>query len=330
MNKRVIFLSDLNRKLFFEKTLEFSFLHSWSKLAVNLNISRNLLGLYRSGKLLLPEKIFVSLTSNLNSNLKRYFLKRVAYRDQNWGRRKAGKITYKNHEQIFIKGRMKGLSKLKELNKKTSFDIYMPLNSELSYFLGLFVGDGFCNKYGRHYQIQFTGCKSQELSFYKEYFSSLTFKLFGILPKIIEKMEGDFIRINYYSKDIFNLITQRFGIKRGYKSKSLVVPKEILDSNEKIILSFIAGVFDAEGCIFFDRRHSYNADYPRLDIHMLSPLFIKQLSKLLEKYVVSHWVNKDFNRIVIYGFDKSKRFLSKVPIKNPKHLAKAVKLGPIV
>ena len=100
----------------------------------------------------------------------------------------------------------------------------------LAYFIGLFIGDGFTNKYDEHHYItQFVGCKSKELEYYQDIFSKNSNKIFGLTPKISEDKKFDAIRINFYSKDMFDLITKRFNIKAGRKSHDVLIPDEILN-----------------------------------------------------------------------------------------------------
>ena len=321
MKERVAFNSKKIRNKFFLIVLQTKNLTRWKDLTAHFNLSRKLLEDYRSGKTTIPKSLYDRFCSNFSEDNLIHFNKFIEIKDNNWGRIKGGHMTYHRYKSIFEGGRLKGIEKLKELNSKPEFDINMPLNKELAYFIGLFIGDGFCNKYGRHYQIQFVGHKD-ELIYYKRIISNISKRLFGWLPKIIENPNINFIRINFNSKHLFFMLTERFKIAAGRKSLTVLIPKEIINSSLENLLSCIAGLFDAEGSVFIDRRKIYKKPYIRFEIHMHNPNLIKQISSILSKNDLYYYLNIKEGRIIFHGNNQVKDFLKKVPIKNPKHLDK--------
>ncbi len=319
MKNRIYFNSIKSRDFFFRKSLESLNFKTWKQLAHFLNIRRTVLSNYRNGKLTLPEGFYNKLFIKFNENDRKFLSKNISLFDDNWGRIKAGKITYSKYKHFFDEGRKKAI----ESSHKRScrFDINLPLNKELSYLIGLFIGDGFTNKYQRSYLIQFTGDK-KEKKFYETIISDYCKRLFTITPKIREEKNNNTLRINLYSIDLFNLITQRFQISSGRKSRTVLIPKEILGSEPTIIKSCIRGIYDAEGCVFFDKRKSYKRPYPRIDLHMNNLELLKQIHTLLNRFDIQSnlGIIKDNLRVIIYGEEPVKKFVKEIGFSNPKHL----------
>lgn len=319
MVRRVSFNLREVRNLFFEKCLKSLNFKTWNQLANFLKIRRNMLSNYRNGKLTLPENFYMKLSAQFKENDKEFFSKSISFLEDNWGRIKAGKMTYYKYKHIFDEGRKKAINAVRKKTHK--FDTNISLTKELAYFIGLFIGDGFTNKYGGYYLTQFTGDK-KEKQFYETLISDYCKRIFSITPVIREDKKGNFIRVNLYSIDLFNLITKRFKISAGRKSKSVIIPDEILNSESAIIKACIRGLYDAEGCIFFDKRESYKKPYPRIDLHMNNLELLKQIYNLLNRLEIKCTLGtiKNNLRVIIYGEEQVKKFVQEIGFSNPKHI----------
>ncbi len=250
MGKRVLFKSKDARNRFFNRVFETKQLNLWKELYDKLNLNRKTLEGYRTGRTTIPYSLYKILSEDFNDQDLKLFNKLIEIKNENWGRIKGGLKTYSKYKHIFDKGRLKGLKQLNKLNSKPGFDSNIPLNKELSYFIGLFIGDGFCNKYGSHYQIQFTGHKD-ELHYYQTFVSDISEKLFGWRPIIKTSSNLNFIRINFNSKDLYFMLTERFKIKPGRKSHNVLIPKEIVSSSSDNLRSCIAGLLRCRGICFY-------------------------------------------------------------------------------
>tara|TARA_Y100000310_G_scaffold332782_1_gene409006 strand:+ start:786 stop:1682 length:897 start_codon:yes stop_codon:yes gene_type:complete len=294
----------------------------WKELSEKLNINRKVLGQYRKGSLTLPYETFKKLILNFSREDRDYFENNIDLLDSNWGMVKGGIAAYGKNKEFFEKGRQKAIKKAKDQILK--FDINMPLSEDLSYFIGLFIGDGFTNKYQRAYITQFTGQYSEELDYYKGYISNLGNGLFEIVPRIRKDNACDCVRVTYCSKYLYNLIVERFKISPGRKSYDVLIPDEIMASNDANIFACIAGLYDAEGCFYFVNRKNYKKPYPILEFHINNPNLVRQISNFLINKNISNssWKNK---RIVIYGRENIMIFFKKVNVRNPKLLRKVPK-----
>lgn len=327
MKKRIYFKSKSIRNLFFEKVLSSYNFSRWNEVVLDLSIPRAMLSKYRDGDITIPELIYKKFIKFFNEKDGDYFQNNISYFDENWGRINGGRSTYSKHKEIFDNGRKKAIEKTREHANK--FDIHLPLSLELSYFIGLFIGDGFTNKYGYHYIIQFTGDKRKEKIYYSEIIAKFSEELFNLNPKIKEEEKTNALRVNFYSLNLFKLITERFKIKAGRKSREVLIPEEILNSPEDILLACIAGIYDAEGCFYFDKRKYYKTPYPAIALHMNNPSLIKQISNIFFKYDIEHSCTKSCSTLYIYGKNNVKSFLSKIKLLNPKYKSKIELLNRI-
>lgn len=319
-------MSKSMRNAFFEKVFISYKCKSWKELYKELKISRSVFEKYREGKLTLPLELYNKLSILFDTKTKNTISENTKIIDSNWGQVKGGKSAYSLNKDIFDKGRIKGLSKIIEkrglemLNSK--FDIDTNLDNNLSYFIGLFIGDGFSNKYGKYYLTQFVGNKKDEYPYYNELICPYIIQTFNIKPQIKEFKDANYIRVNSYSKDLFLMITKRFNIQAGRKSYTVSIPEIIINHSSEILLSCIAGIYDAEGCVFWDKRKKYLQPYPRIDLHMINPSIIKQINNILVREGIKTSISGDYERILVYGKSNISYFLSKVHLRNPKHLSK--------
>ncbi|MEK6936618.1 MAG: LAGLIDADG family homing endonuclease [Nanoarchaeota archaeon] len=323
MNKRIIFDSNEFRNLFFEKVLESFNIKKWGEVRKLFSIPKSTFEFYRNGRLTIPENLYELLIKNFDEKDKLFFSKKIKFLDSCWGNVKGGKITYSKYKEIFDKGRKKAiLSRKKKAENK--FNVHMPLNCELSYFIGLFIGDGFTNKYKRTYITEFTGDKRTEKLFYLNYITNTVQNLFNLTPRILIVPNENTIRFILYSKALFKMITQRFKIHAGRKSLTVLIPDEILNSNSEIIKACVRGIYDAEGCVFFDKRKVYKKPYVRIELHMNNLAILNQVHKLLKGFQIKSTLGiiKNNLRVTIYTKEEVKKFIKEIGFFNPKQLEK--------
>jgi hypothetical protein len=314
---RIKFSSDEIREEFFLKVRRALNFHTWNELITYFELIKSSFDRYKGGIQTLPINLYERLSNLLTNEEKNYFEKRVLLLDSAWGQKKGGSTTFALHGYIFETGRKNAIVKSKERANK--FDTRLTLSKNLAYFIGLFIGDGFTNHYARYYLTQLIGNSSEDL-FYKHEIFPIINKLFNIRPQLRYEKKVNAIRINLYSKSLFLLITDRFRIPRGIKSHTVLIPAEILNANIDILLSCIAGIYDAECCVFFDKRKKYLEPYPRIDLHMVNPHILRQISEIFKKQNIKHSINGNFERILIYGKENILSFLKNVKIKNYKNL----------
>ena len=197
-------------------------------------------------------------------------------------------------------------------------DIYAPLSSELCEVIGLFIGDGFTNKYGSHYLIQFTGNVLEE-EYYTKLIIPKMFFLFKLKPYIKKEKDCSAIRISYNSKCLFKMLTERFKFNAGKKSKSVLIPEEILVARKELLFATLRGIYDAEGYVYLDTRKMYKKPYPRIELRMNNPKILKQIYRALSNAGVRSYMRDEIT-LVIQGVNNVKSFVDIIGFSNKKHI----------
>ncbi|MEX0920006.1 MAG: LAGLIDADG family homing endonuclease [Candidatus Pacearchaeota archaeon] len=315
---RIYFLDKKDRIKFFE-TIKKSNV-SLRKIAESINTNRSMLDFYRKGKLHIPEDRFKLLIELIPERERRFFLKKIGKKRSNWGQVIGGKRAYKVNKKKFDEGRKKA----RKGALKYVFDTNMKLGEDLCEFIGAIIGDGFTNKYANFYQTQITGDNLFDSDYYHNKLKPICENLFNISPKITNN--GNWIRLNIYSKRLFEMLTGRFDIPAGKKSYIVTIPDEILESGERFTVATLRGMFDTDGGIGFDKRKGYKKPYVRVNYTSVSPTLIDQVHNLLDRYKIPHSVHEKNDslakQIQINGENNVKLFLRKIGFSNTRHLNK--------
>ena len=316
--KRVYFFRKEERDDFFNKIKASK--KSWQKIGNFLGTNRTMIENYRRGKLCIPLDRFSKLIDLMSFDEKDYFANKIGYKESNWGQIIGGLKAYKIKKQSFDKGRRKGIISRKNFGVKYDFNINLPLSHGLCEFIGAVIGDGFTNKYGHMYQTQITGDKNLDEEYYQKVLSPICEKEFNIKPII--KKRWDRITLTLYSKRIFELLTNRFGIPRGIKCYTVVIPDEIFRAENKFLKSVLKGMFDTDGGIGLDKRKAYKKPYIRINYTSVSEKLAKQIDGFLSQIAIPHSLHKQGNafKIQINGQQNVKKFVSEIGFSNPRHL----------
>lgn len=322
---RIKFNGSENLGKFFEEVKCNMFYKTWKDIAIFLNTTRAMLGNYRNGKVLLSENRFEKLLSLLPEERNEFFFNQVVKLPSNWGQVVGGLNAYKKNKIFFEHRSNKQIFSNKKL--KYDFDINMPLSKELCEFVGVIIGDGCTNKYGRAYQTNISGDKLLDLDYYQTKILPICKNLFNMDLKILFRDSG--IYINLYSKKVFNILTERFNIPKGVKCYTITIPKEILDSSKELIAATLRGMFNTDGGIGIDKRKTYKKPYIRINYTSASPTLINQISSILNSYSIMHSIhitNKlnehTCQQIQINGEKNVKIFMNNIGLSNLRHTKK--------
>ncbi|MBI5553728.1 MAG: hypothetical protein HY917_03220 [Candidatus Diapherotrites archaeon] len=318
MPERIIFKKNKDRLQFFDRVRHAGSFGSWTNLARFLGVKRETLRLYRAGHFTLPLQLFDALLHFLSHTFRVYYSTVTFRRPASWGQVKGGKELIKRHPEIFEKGRM--LSRKRPL--KYSFDTSLPLNREVAEFVGAFIGDGFTARYGQKKHIfmtQFTGDSRYDSSYYPNFIIPFAKRQFHCLPRV--RIKENVIRVTFYSKQLFGFLTERLGLPSGLKFDKVLIPEEIY-ATDSLCIACIRGIFDTDGCVFFDKRPAYRKPCLRIDLHMKNPPLLLQIQTRLREWGIRSFFLGNKHHIQITGPKAVKEFVEKVGFSNERHARK--------
>ena len=202
------------------------------------------------------------------------------------------------------------------------------LNKEICEFIGAFIGDGYLGNYGKRknqFLIGLAGHVKLDEHYFKNHLIPIIKRHFPFTnPKLRYREDEHTIMLRIYSKELFRFF-KNLGFNEGKKSANVVIPDKIIKS-DNLIKATIRGIFDTDGCIFFDKRKLYKKPYPRISLQSVSLNLIKQLQEYLSKdfdlYVSKNNIKGYRECIEVYGHKQLERFLKKIGFSNRKHLNK--------
>ena len=202
------------------------------------------------------------------------------------------------------------------------------LNKEICELIGAFIGDGYLGNYGKYksqYLLGFSGDKILDEDYFKNYLAPLIKRNFpSSHPKLYYRKDEGTIVLRLYSKEIHAFFI-KLGFNNGIKSRIIRIPDKIL-TNKNFMNSTVRGIFDTDGCVFFDKRKLYTKPYPRITLQSSSIQLLIQLESYLSRYF-KLYLNKNNrdgyrNYIEIYGHKQLETFLKLIGFSNKRHLDK--------
>ncbi|MAG39422.1 hypothetical protein CMI41_00425 [Candidatus Pacearchaeota archaeon] len=326
-----VIIEDSNIRNEFFQLIRLNSGKTWKELGDEFYIKRQMFDCYKSGKTSIPEDLFNKLIFFLNKNNQSRFNNLVLKVGDHLGQIKGGKSAYRKNILAFDLGRKKGIEAIRKYHlqglSKMKVDLSKVVLTEgLCEFVGAFIGDGFFNSYNnRTYQIEFAGDSRYDLPYYQNVIIPVVKSVFPeIRAHILKVKNKNSIRIVFYSKALFLLLKDYFGFTPGVKTHTVLIPSRILSSgNEDFVNSTIRGIFDTDGCVFFDRRKGYKKPYPRICLQMCSKGLIGQIYDHLAKdFNMSKKENKlrKIGILEVYGHNQLKKWMSLVGFSNKRHL----------
>ena len=188
--------------------------------------------------------------------------------------------------------------------------------------------------YFDEYSIECAGNSENEILFYQKVILPLFKKNFGFAPGLNYYSEGSTYGFRIYCKSLFIFFTKFIGLPIGKKYSKLRIPECFLNDS-KLLIVFIRGVFDTDGCISFKK----NNKYPTICLSSASFNFLTEISNILKKFNFSFYevynykiydqrFKKGFsliNRIELNGKNNIEKYMEIIGFSNPKHLSKIEK-----
>ena len=162
-------------------------------------------------------------------------------------------------------------------SKKEKIDV-----QSLCYFIGLMLGDGHVCR--NKSMITFPPCIASK----KEWGKIAE----GIVYE--QKMNYDSCAVQFSGR-ILKELCKLFGGREGYKSDSIFIHPFISALPEKFLWSFLAGLFDSDGCLKTVKAHSDGSLKASLLYTSISQCMLKQMGVILKTLGISNSLHRRKN-----------------------------------
>ncbi|AMM53862.1 ATPase, T2SS/T4P/T4SS family [Pyrococcus kukulkanii] len=197
--------------------------------------------------------------------------------------------------------------------------IVREVNENLSYIVGVILGDGYISSNGYYISATFDD---------ESYMEAFTSAIQEFLPesKPQVKRESKYTVVTYGSKPFAEFLHKAFGIPKGRKD-AVDVPDLVL-SNDDLLRHFIAGLFDADA--YIDERG------PAVVLTTKSENLARKVWYALQRLGIISTVSRVKNRgykkgvifrVIVRGVEDLIKFYNSVPLR---HSGKKAKLEGII
>ena len=213
------------------------------------------------------------------------------------------------------------------------------ITNELAYLTGILAGDGNIHiRNKRKYAIKCVGHPQDEQDFYYDIIGPIFNKLFGIILKLKYHDKSTTFGFVLNSKEIVNFFID-IGLPSGRKD-NIRIPRK-LKVSERLIINFIRGIFDTDGCITFKKRYRKEPYYPVIIFSSKSKKITKEIACYLKRFKfkiveIYDYKVKDkrikrgytiINRIELNGRKNLELWMKTIGFWSPKHLEKIKKIA---
>lgn len=189
------------------------------------------------------------------------------------------------------------------------------MNQNLSEAAGIFAGDGTLYRTDSGFVLEVRG-PPEERKYYEKSVSKIFSKVFGEELKVCDRNCGK-LMIGIRKSGLFvnKIFHERLGFPVGTKERTVEVPKEIINSNDrKIWIAYLRGVFDTDGCVSLTKNREIWLK-PVVDFGSVSPNHRLDILFLLERLGFSSHLQGD--KVRIGGWKTVEKFFKVIKPHNP-------------
>lgn len=203
------------------------------------------------------------------------------------------------------------------------------MNAEVAEILGAFTGDGWIENRGGAMYI--CGHSVDDKAYYDNYLGPLVSKWFtSVNPKKFEYWHV--YGISIYKKDIIAKMLD-IGFQKGKKCYTAMIPDWIKNGDISLQIAFLRGLFDTDGCVWFEKTKVNKILQPRLSIISCSEKLIKECGVILARLEVKCEIrrrlnisqtrnNNPYSELRIRTKDNLKKWFEIIGTNNKKHRRK--------
>ncbi len=187
--------------------------------------------------------------------------------------------------------------------------------------IGAYIGDGFLSTAGQGPLLGFSGNLDEELPYYCAVIIPAMLLVFpDVNPTVAKRPDHTSFEVRFRSQQIVDSFERWFGFLPGRKTETVRIPEWIVHSS---MLNFVVrGIFDTDGCAFFDRRKRYKRPYPRISNSLKNKGLVDQLASALSEFSLYRWYRpgKEASCLEIYGHRQLEKWMKTIGFSNPRHL----------
>jgi len=166
----------------------------------------------------------------------------------------------------------------------------------LAELIGAHYGDGcLCKSKNFNYSISYSGNLKKDYS-YLTYLNDIILSLFNIKFNFQITKKKSLVVLYRHSKKLFYFYKKCLQIKSGPK-KDLKIPSYI-KKDKKLLIRFIRGLFDTDGCVTLQRDRKYR--YILIKICTKHKNFAEELKFELQKLGLRSFITQKKNKNIIY------------------------------
>lgn len=326
MQKRVFF-SRGNQKRLIKYLKEKSNL-DWSELANKLAINENTLSKSYGFELSsIPYEVFlkiIKLLGEKESNILKKYSAKIEEEKVIIGRRVMGEQK-KKFEEININFKKENLdidtSKVNYSLSDKKKGIVLPnkITPQLAEEIGMHYGDGFLS--AKRFTYRLKGNLRDEVQYYETYIRPLFKKLYNLDVNL--KQFQSVYGFEIYSQALCEFKVKVIRIKPGNK-EYIAFPETLKVNNIKILTSFLRGLFDTDGCLYFKTRYGYRNYYPTITLSLFSKGLIREVGEILKMlgFNPNVYINETNGVISLNGIGALQRWEKMISWSSQKNLNK--------
>lgn len=214
---------------------------------------------------------------------------------------------------------------LNKIDKTKGLVLPSRMSNELAELIGIHYGDGYMSKEKNFTYRIFYSCNIHE----KEYVGHIIHlfnNLFNCSLKVNTDYKKSYIKLYFHSKSLCNYFNEVLKIPFSPKI-DLKIPSYIKE-DKTLLLNFIRGLFDTDGCFTVKRDKGYEYNLAKISTKWFS--FAKDIKEAFDILEIKSFVCKKcpgFD-VVVGRKNEFQKFLEIVTPKNKKVGTPRFELGP--
>lgn len=298
---------------------------NWPQIAKRLKVNKNSLKDWRLGRYTIPSDVCNKIDRQFKVALPSGYKRLTLYWHIRDAARKGGIRRYLLYGSPGTPEgrRLGGLNSIKTHRKNlTAFQLPKPvripkISPPLAELFGIMIGDGGITEL----QVKVT------LNYYDDrdylpYVYSLFRELFQIEPGVYNSSERSTSEIALSRKNLVGYFVRK-GLPKGNKIFQEIDIPGWIKSNREFSKACVRGIFDTDGCVYFDSHKIKERNYKSINLAITSASgkLLFSIYEILAKEGFTPAISSP-RSIRIRKSEQVRQFFDKIGSRNPKHIKK--------